>query len=264
MSMVPQERRWTDQYGRNWRELSRDFSQIPEHDRPPQVICENLHAGDRLHYDRSDTREPIPVEKGKDIRGLGGLYRGGRVALLFNGHSLPKPEDLYRINSPIIGMNRTFVGYETYQGPSPDWLCVVDVSWLSRAAVRHHRGLINATSDPRPIGWRVPKSYRMAPFSFDLYRDGALPTTTGLVALQVAAYLGFRDLYCFGLDLRGAHYDGTRSGGNMGAQLRYMTVAAPLLREAGVRVWLVGSPESAAKDLFPHLSFEDFIQGEPA
>lgn len=247
---------WVDQHGRNWRVLKGDFSHIEEHDRPPRVICENLAVAHRTHYDRSETRKPIPCESGKHISELKGKHSGA-VAILMNGESMGR-HDLSKIKVPIIGLNRAHVGFEGYKGPDPDYLCVVDTIWLTKEAVKNHRGLINASNDPRPIGWRVPKSFRMAPFSFDVGRDGALPTTTGLLSLQVAAYMGFRDIYCLGLDLGGPHFDGTVSGGNMEAQERYCLRAVPFLKDHGVRIWLCGSPESKCK-AFPHVPFEALL-----
>lgn len=247
---------WVDQHGRNWRVLNGDFSHLEEHDRPPRVICENLVAGSRIHYDRSETRKPIPCEPGKHISELKDKHSGA-VAILFNGQSMGN-HDLKSINVPIIGLNRAHHGFPGYTGPDPDYLCVVDTSWLAKDAVREHPGLINGTSDPRPIGWRVPKSFRMAPFSFDVGRDGALPTTTGLLVLQVAAYMGFRDIYCLGLDLGGPHFDGTVSGGNMEAQERYCKRAVPFLKERGVHIWLCGSPDSKCT-AFEHRPFDALL-----
>ena len=242
-----------------WREIVGDFSQLEEHDRPPRFIREGIAVGNRIHWDKSETRVVLPqAYPGRPLLELAGKHSGERGALLFNGASLASC-DLSRIDCAMIGMNRTHVGYETYRGPSPTYLCVIDVCWLNRPAVLNHPGLLNATSAPKalPNGWRVKKSFRVVPFSFDLHRDGAVPPTTGHLALQVAVYLGFSEIFLLGMDLGGAHYDGTPSGRNMEAQLTYLTQAAPLIAARGVKVWLCNSPDSLARELFPHITFDE-------
>lgn len=237
-----------------WKDVPyRDQSHKLPEDRTPPRIWENVCVELGIHWDKSDTRPNIPALPGKSIADLKGIH-SGPAALLFNGASL-SDYDLYSIKAPMIGMNRTHKGYETYGGPDPDYLCIVDTSWLNRAAVRNFPRLINATTDPRPIGYRVPASYRAAragvPFSFDLKRDGAIPTTTGWLALQVAAYMGFSDLYCLGLDLGGKHYDGTHSGMNMDAQAKLTEKALPAIKARGINVWSLGR-----SDVFPRGEFE--------
>ncbi len=225
-----------------WKDVPyRDQSHKHPVDRTPPRIWENVCVEFGIHWDKSDTRPNIPALPGKRIAELKGRH-SGPVALLFNGASL-SDFDLYAIKVPMIGMNRTHRGYETYEGPEPDYLCIVDTSWLNRRAVREFPRLVNGTTDPRPIGYRVPASYRMAPFSFDLERDGVIPTTTGWLALQFAVYAGFTELYCLGLDLGGNHYDGTHSGMNMGKQGKLSADAADLLRERGINVWSLGRSE---------------------
>ena len=125
-------------------------------------------------------------------------------------------------------MNRTIEGYPTYYGPKTDYHVFIDVCWLNKEYVRDHPGLINASSDMRYLGYRVHKAYRMKPFSFDLDFDGAVPVTTGFVALQVAAYMGFTEIYCLGLDLQGKHFDGTDSGQGMQKEPEFQAKALPL------------------------------------
>ena len=238
-----------------WKDVPyRDQSHKHPVDRTPPRIWENICVEFGIHWDQSETRPSIPALPGKSISELRGIH-SGPVALLFNGASLAD-FDLYKIKAPMIGMNRTHRGYESYEGPEPDYLCIVDTSWLNRAAVRNCPRLINATTDPRPIGYRIPASYRAAragvPFSFDLKRDGAIPTTTGWLALQFAAYAGFRDIYCLGLDLGGKHYDGTPSGMNMDAQASLTEKSRDALKERGINVWSLGR-----SDVFPRGNFAE-------
>lgn len=234
-----------------------DYSHLHPWDRPPREVLEIVGGSLIPPFDRSEERAPIKwTFPGKDIAELKGKHQG-RVAILFNGQSLAK-HDLTKLNCPLIGMNRTHHGHQTYFGPQPDYLCVVDTGWLDKKTVQQHPGLINGSNDPRPLGWRVPKSSRMSPWSFDLKRDGAICVTTGMLALQVATYLGFTEVYCLGLDLDGLHFDGTRSGNNMMAQEKLCREAAPLLKQRGISVWLCGSPDSLCT-AFPHAPYEQLV-----
>jgi hypothetical protein len=203
----------------------------------------------------------MPTEfPGKNIAELKGKH-SGPVALLFNGESL-KDHDLSRIGIPTIGMNRTHRGWPGYTGPQPDYLCVVDKCWLDRMdwrrAVRAHPAVINGSYSADDVGYRV---LRGAPglFSFDLTQGyaGHKPCTVGHLALQAAVYLGFTELFCLGFDLGGKHFDGT----NGSKPRMYLDAAtthkaqARLLEGRGVKVWVVGSPDSNAP--FPKLTFAE-------
>jgi hypothetical protein len=239
-----------------WKDVPyRDQSHKLPEDRTPPRIWENVCVEFGVHWDTAETRANIPALPGKSIARLK-KKRSGPVALLFNGASLAD-FDLYSIKAPMIGMNRTHRGYETYGGPEPDYLCIVDTSWLNREAVRNFPRLINGTTDPRPIGYRTSASYRAArmgaPFSFDLKRDGVIPTTTGWLALQFAVYAGFTDLYCLGLDLGGKHYDQTPSGMNMDAQAKLTALSLRALNERGINVWSLGRSDVFSRGDFERL-----------
>lgn len=237
-----------------------DYSHIPLHDRPPAQICEGVRVMQGIHFQKGEDRVEIPQKyPGKRIEALKGLH-SGKVALLYNGPSLAN-HDLWKIPHPLIGLNRTHRGYKTYSGPQPDYLCVVDNCWIDSEDVRDHPGLINGTLDRREAGYRATKSFRMNPFSFDLQRDGYVPwcpATTGHLAIQVAVYLGFTDIYCLGLDLSGPHYDGTEAGRSIWDTHRFFEKYAPVLKERDIKVTICGSPKSKVS-AFPMSTFEDLL-----
>lgn len=239
------------------REVLGDWSFLPEWDRPPKYIVEGQSAQTLSPYDRSEDRLPVKQRHpGKTLTFLKNIHQG-KVAILFNGASLAD-HDLYSISCPIIGMNRTYKGYKGYEGPDPDYLCVVDHSWLDVPEVRAHPGLINGSTRNDDLGYRATRNCRMSPFSFDLVRDGyvcPVPGTTGHLALQVAVHLGFSDLYCIGLDLGGKHFDGSNASLAFIHMIRYHSRQRPLLETHGINVYVCGSPNSNAP--FEHRPFEE-------
>ena len=185
------------------------------------------------------------------------------MAILFNGPSLAQ-HDLSKITVPTIGINRTHKGNKNYHGPDPNYLCVIDEVWLRVPEIRDHPGLVNGSVHKGNHGFRAARSMRTSPFSFDLGFDGyvcAVPCTTGHLALQLAAFLGFTDLYCLGFDLGGKHFDGSPGESQhfkMAVNLHKKQV--PVLKERGINVYVVGSPDSNAP--FEHRTFEQFMEAQ--
>lgn len=252
------------QEGREIREVLGDWDHLHECDRPPKYIFDQPLKGNLSGpFDMSESRTPLRQTRlGKPIAALKGIH-SGKCALFFNGPSLNN-HDLWKIRDagiPIIGMNRTHTGFASYKGPQPDYLCVVDWLWLDKPDVVRHPGLINGSTDPREYGTRVSRHFRAMPFSFDLDRDGyvsPVPATTGHLALQVAVYMGFTELYCLGFDLGGKHWDGSPGSLYYAAVNRYHRRQAPLLKERGINVYLCGSPESK-NTAFEHRTFEELF-----
>jgi len=259
------------------RDVLGDWSHLPECDQPPKYMLdgENIHPTNR--QDKGDDREAIKQTlPGRHISELQGIH-SGKCAILFNGESMGK-HDLYKIDCPIIGMNRTHKGYKTYQGPQPDYLCIVDHAWICNdslwSSIRTHPKIINGSThfskhcpackgrQDRDVGYRVMRNTRMAPFSFDLGRDGYIgpvPGTTGFLALQVAVYMGFTEIYCLGLDMGGLHFDGTKSSIWLRDANRYFVKQSRIIKEhGGIEIYLCGSPESQCT-AFPHASFEELM-----
>lgn len=244
--------------GLTYREVPGDWSHIPEYDRPPKYVLEGYGVNNLKGFDKSSDRTPVKQHyPGKPISLLQGKH-SGRCAILFNGTSMGL-HDLHKIKAPIIGMNRTHVGFPTYKGPQPDYLCVVDHLWLEKPEVIAHPGLINGSTHIADRGYRVVRHPRQAPFSFDLGRDGyvsPIPCTTGHLALQTAVYLGFTEIYALGWDLKGGHFDGTRGSLHLHSAYGYHKRQAPLVKAHGVNVYVCGSPESAV-DFYEHRPFDE-------
>lgn len=219
-------------------------------------------------WDRSETRPVISQRRpGRFIGELAGRHRGA-CAIFFNGKSLGN-HDLHKIKVPTIGMNRTYVGFKGYDGPQPDYYCYVDINWIDVAKRLDQEGssiVVNGSTDNAAIGYRATRSRRMSPFSFDLARDGYvdhIPCTTGHLALQLAAYLGFTDIYCLGLDMGGNHFDGTRSSWAMSDARAYHAKQAPVIAEKGIRVSVCGNAFSECKAFAPS-TFDELCAQVPA
>lgn len=237
-----------------------DWSHLPECDQPPRFLRDiGIHNGTR-GWDKSEERPWVRQNRpGKPIGELRGRH-SGKVAILFNGPSM-KHHDLHRIKTPSIGMNRTHVGFPGYDGPQPDYLCLIDWCWLDlpryRRNVEQHPCIINGSDHREEIGYRVTRHPRMAPFSFDLERDGyvgPIPASTGHLALQLAVFLGFTEIHCIGWDLSGGHFDGTKASVHFADARRYHKRQAPFLKERGINVYVCGSPSSLVEG-FEHSDF---------
>ncbi len=272
---------YTDSGGRLVSRLKGPLHKIPKHDRPPRLIIEHLPAPRRTHLDASPTRRALPQRyPGRPIQELHNPHLGeGACAILHNGPSLSLWEGrLGEIQVPLIGMNRAVRGYvgvlgAGYSGPQPDYYCFVDHPWAMKPEVLAHPKVVNGSTletDPsKGRAYRVTRSYRMAPFSFDLARDGfvgLVPCSTGFLALQLAWWLGFRRAYLVGLDLSGGHFDGTNASTSMpDAVKHYEKMAERLQALEGpdrFEVLVCGSPNSLVR-CFPHVSFEALLEERP-
>lgn len=237
-----------------------DWSHRHECDQLPAFIVDTPDVVPAAPYPlgpRPRDANPVPCLPGKSVTALKRIH-SGKVALLFNGPSLSN-HNLFRLRTPLIGMNRTHAGNAGYVGPQPDYLCVIDEVWMHNQHVLAHPGLINGSVNPKAVGYRVPRHFRSTPFSFDLGHDGYVPLvpgTTGFLALQLAVYMGFTDIYCLGLDLAGGHFDGSAGSHHYNWMRRHFLRIAPFLAARDIRVTVCGSPESRC-NAFPHSTFEE-------
>lgn len=240
----------TEVEGIQCREVLGNWSHLAECDQPPKYLRDGFElppAPDLMKPNRANIQQRLP---GKPIYRLRGK-RSGAVAILFNGPSLAGLEKLpYALGIPTIGMNRTHAGNPDFRAPQPDYLCVIDECWLKHPEIVNHPRLINGSVHRGNHGYRVTRSMRARPFSFDLWKDGyvcRVPCTTGHLALQLAVYLGFTRIYCFGLDLAGPHFDkDKRESPHFSMAVREHRGYAPLLKKRRVKVYLCGSPDSRA------------------
>lgn len=206
--------------------------------------------------------------------------RGRRAFVLANGPSVLE-HDLSRLRGElVIGMNASPL-LEREHGFASAYYAVSDRRFLTHpekrglavdgaaaGAVRVLRSELAADDDPalrdrtayvRPLG--------RDGFSWNLAAGYYFGCTTTMLALQLAAYLGCRDIYLLGVDLR---YDAERprfyaesvpqaEDGFTSVQIWNIAQAARQLRRRGVN--LAGcSPRSYLRPYLPFVPFEALFQ----
>jgi hypothetical protein len=174
-----------------------------------------------------------------------------KAAILCNGESLNR-HDLSCITLPVWGLNRSWKVY-----PNPERQVVLETTHYAANPSWHERmaqeGRLYVVGE-----WPCGHLLRFAEsgtFSRDVFKDGVVTQLHGVgsvfyAALQVAYTLGYREVFALGLDLQGAHFDGTPASPNVARQ-NAMFVHVP----EDLKVWTCGSPESRA--VFEKCGFEE-------
>ncbi|MCB0330015.1 MAG: hypothetical protein KDD70_10135 [Bdellovibrionales bacterium] len=187
-----------------------------------------------------------------------GVHAGKRLFILASGPSL-QDHDLSRLERRIVmGLNRSFLAY-----PDTHYHCCMDQRLfdLHEDLMRRTRFLF--TLEGRP--WGIPmKLLGSEGFSLDLQQGVYSGYTISYLALQVAVYMGFSEVFYVGLDL--AHKGGnTHFFGNdfhsrnhetteFPKMARMLEYGAQVLTDKGIRVCNC-SPTSTL-DCFERVSFE--------
>lgn len=129
------------------------------------------------------------------------VHRGKRLFILASGPSL-STHDLTRLQRRMVmGLNRSALVY-----PETHYHCVMDQRLFEeyRDLLKKTRCMI--TLEGRP--WGIPlKLLGAEGFSWDLEKGIYSGYTISYVALQVAVYMGFTDIFYLGLDLK--HHRGS-------------------------------------------------------
>lgn len=178
-------------------------------------------------------------------------HRGGTVAIIANGPSILE-YDLERIPCPCITVNRAWMRRW------PDWhVCCETDHFLEAPGVyrqlnREGKLWTHGAAWPHGLGHRLdvfPGDRDKEPFIWDINRgvvEGwGTSGTVSYVALQVAVWLGFVRVFYVGLDLRGDKKFTGAPVGNLEGQVSIFVKAAPLLRERGIDVKVVGKASRA-------------------
>ncbi len=190
-----------------------------------------------------------------------GLHQGKRLFILSSGPSLGEL-DLTRLRRRLVmGLNRSFLAY-----PEPHYHCVMDQRLFEEFGKELSVARFLFTLADRPLG--IPlRLLGGEGFSDDLENGIYTGYTISYFALQVAAYMGFSEIYYLGLDLRhrsgDTHFFGRdfRNRDHENTEFPKMRKvferAAPLLLARGIQVFNC-SPVSTL-ECFPYRSYEDAV-----
>jgi hypothetical protein len=180
-----------------------------------------------------------------------GRHRGGTCAIIANGPSILE-YDLDHIPCPVLTTNRAWMR------KWPDYhVCLeadhyLEAPGVYRELARENRLFVLGSTWPHDVGIHMPVfvgDRKQERLSFDLTRgviEGwGSSGTVAYAALQVAIWLGFVRVFYVGLDLRGKTKFTGHSVGNLEGQVDLFVAAAPLLRERGIEVKVVGQASRA-------------------
>lgn len=223
-----------------------------------------------------------------NIRDLKGLY-SGECAILANGPSLvkrplkeiPLPgldgSDIQPLWAPADAYQRDVLAYPLWEIPVPTF--TMNRSWMLTwptvghvIAEEYHQKMHPAVyarlaREERlfTVGGAWPnEAFKHAGYnvkiasdrlwSQDVAQNGVVVClgicgTVTLVAMQIAAYLGFTKLWMLGLDLSGKTKFSGHGVGKLEGQRELFRMAAPEIERAGVEVVVVG--QDSACDAFP-------------
>jgi len=197
----------------------------------------------------------------KEIAKFQHIHKGKRLFILASGPSL-KSLDLSRLERRIVmGMNRSFLTY-----PKTHYHCVMDHRLFELYEKELHETRYLFTLQDRP--WGIPMELLGSEgFSWELEKGVYSGYTISYVALQVAVYMGFQEIYFLGLDLKhegtNTHFFGhdfhseNHETTEFPKMEKMLTYAATSLKDSNVQVFNC-SPVSTLT-CFPKISFEEAI-----
>lgn len=195
------------------------------------------------------------------IADLKNLHDGKRLFVIASGSSL-NDLDLTPLKSRIVmGLNRSFLVW-----PNSYYHCVFDHRLFEEYGTELRQTRFLITLENRP--WGIPlKLLGSDGFSWDLTEGIYSGYTIAYFALQLAVYLGFKEVFYLGLDLR--HHDGdTHFFGKDFRSLNHEQTEFPKMRksferiattlaESGLEVRNCSSISTL--NCFEYLSFEEAI-----
>lgn len=136
-------------------------------------------------------------------------HRGERCVLMANGPSLNRMDLSFLRGETVIGMNKIFLGFRKF-GFYPKYYVAVNRKVLEQSAGRikalncvkfisdRADGLIREDG----LTYRINTTRAPSRFCHDIHRGVHEGWTVTYAALQVAYYLGFREVFVIGMDHR--------------------------------------------------------------
>ena len=124
------------------------------------------------------------------------VHRGKRLFILASGPSLAELDLTPLRRRIVMGLNRSLLAY-----PDAHYHCAMDERLFVEYEDLLRRTRCLFTLEGRPFG--IPLRFLGGDgFSFDLERGVYSGYTISYVALQIALYMGFREIFYLGLDLK--------------------------------------------------------------
>lgn len=124
------------------------------------------------------------------------LHEGKRLFILSSGPSLAALDLTPLRRRLVMGLNRSAILY-----PDTNYHCTMDTRIFTEFPDMLKKSRYLFTFEDRPFG--IPlKLLGAEGFSFDLAKGIYSGYTVSYFALQVAAYMGFRQIFYLGLDLK--------------------------------------------------------------
>ena len=192
------------------------------------------------------------------IRNFKGLHQGKRLFILASGPSLATLDLAPLRRRIVMGLNRSVLLF-----PDTHYHCVMDQRLFDLYYDLFAKARYVITLPGRPLGIHLKLSGSEG-FSWDLEREIYSGYTISYFALQVAVYMGFKEIFYLGLDLKHhcgkTHFFGSdfhsRNHEQTGfpAMAKMLSYGATILAKTDVKVFNC-SPVSDL-ECFPRVSYE--------
>lgn len=190
-----------------------------------------------------------------------GVHEGKRLFILASGPSINELDLSPLGRRLVMGLNRSVLVY-----PETHYHCTMDHRLFTEFGDLLRKTRVLFTLEDRP--WGIPIQLLGAEgFSWDLEGGIYSGYTISYVALQIAVYMGFSEIFYLGLDL--CHQEGkthffgsdyhsiNHESTEFPRMNKMMLYGAKALEGSGVRVWNC-SPISTL-EAFPNMSFKDAL-----
>ncbi len=189
------------------------------------------------------------------------LHAGKNLFILASGTSLTSHDLSLLRNRMVMGLNRSILIY-----PAPYYQCVFDhrLFDLYHDALKNVRQLF--TLEDRPFGQPI-KLLGGEGFSWDMVEGIYSGYTISYFALQLAVYMGFKNIFFLGLDLKhdgpNTHFFGqdpqtiNHEKTEFPRMIKMLQYGANALADTDIKVYNC-SPVSTLES-FPKIDFEDAV-----
>lgn len=132
----------------------------------------------------------------KKIADFKNRHEGKRLFILASGPSLNDLDLSHLKRRMVMGLNRSFLIF-----PDTYYQCVMDFRLFDEFQVHLEKTRHLFTLEGRPWGTPI-KLLGAEDFSWDLEKGIYSGYTIAYVALQIAVYMGFKEIFYLGLDLK--------------------------------------------------------------